>query len=261
MAYETILYDVQDSVATITMNRPEKLNAFNGTMLEEMSRVLDEVYERADIRVLVITGAGRAFSPGADFGWFDMAKFAPLMRVTPRRVTHRFFDELEYLEKPVIAAINGTCAGGGLELALSCDLRIAADSARFGLPEVNAGIMPGSGGCCRLIEVVGVGRAKELAMTGELISAQKAEAINLVNAVVPAQELMPKVREMAATLIKKAPLAVGMVKHIINTARGVDPTTGRILERLGGSVLVNTEDAREGVRAFKEKRPPRWTGR
>jgi len=261
MAYETILYDVQDGVATITMNRPEKLNAFNGTMLQEMSRVLDEVYERADIRVLVFTGAGRAFSPGADFEWFDMAKFAPLMRVTPRRVTHRFFDELEFLEKPVIAAINGTCAGGGLELALSCDLRIAADSARFGLPEVNAGIMPGSGGCCRLIEVVGVGRAKELAMTGELISAQKAEAINLVNAVVPAQELMAKVREVAAGLIKKAPLAVGMVKHIINTARGVDPTTGRILERLGGSVLINTEDAKEGVRAFKEKRPPRWTGR
>ena len=261
MAYETILYDVQDGVATITMNRPEKLNAFNGTMLQEMSRVLDEVYERADIRVLVFTGAGRAFSPGADFEWFDMAKFAPLMRVTPRRVTHRFFDELEFLEKPVIAAINGTCAGGGLELALSCDLRIAADSARFGLPEVNAGIMPGSGGCCRLIEVVGVGRAKELAMTGELISAQKAEAINLVNAVVPARELMGKVREVAAGLIKKAPLAVGMVKHIINTARGVDPTTGRILERLGGSVLVNTEDAKEGVRAFKEKRPPRWTGR
>jgi len=261
MAYETILYDVQDGVATITMNRPEKLNAFNGTMLQEMSRVLDEVYERADIRVLVFTGAGRAFSPGADFEWFDMAKFAPLMRVTPRRVTHRFFDELEFLEKPVIAAINGTCAGGGLELALSCDLRIAADSARFGLPEVNAGIMPGSGGCCRLIEVVGVGRAKELAMTGELISAQKAEAINLVNAVVPAQELMAKVREVAAGLIKKAPLAVGMVKHIINTARGVDPTTGRILERLGGSVLVNTEDAKEGGRAFKEKRPPRWTGR
>ncbi len=261
MAFTTIVYEVNDNVATITMNRPEKLNAFNGTMLEEMSQVLDDVYERADIRVLVITGAGRAFSAGADFEWFDMAKFAPLMRVTPRRVTHRLFDELEYLEKPVIAAINGTCAGGGLELALSCDLRIAAESARFGLPEVNAGIMPGSGGCSRLIEVVGVGRAKELAMTGDLISAQKAEAINLVTAVVPAQELMPKVRETAATLIKKAPLAVGMVKHIINTARGVDPATGRILERLGGSVVVNTEDAREGVRAFREKRPPRWTGR
>jgi enoyl-CoA hydratase/carnithine racemase len=261
MAFQTVLYDVKDGVATLTMNRPEKLNAFNGTMLEELTRALDEIYERADIRVVVLTGAGRAFSAGADFEWFDMEKFAPLMRVIPRRVSHRFFDDLEFLEKPVIAAINGTCAGGGLELALACDLRIAADSARFGLPEVNAGIMPGSGGCCRLIEVVGVGRAKELAMLGELISAQKAEAINLVNMVVPAQELMAKVHEVAASLIKKAPLAVGLVKHIINTARGVDPATGRILERLGGSILVNTEDAREGVRAFKEKRPPRWTGR
>jgi len=261
MAFTTILYETTDGVATITMNRPEKLNAFNETMLQEMTRVLDEVYAREEIRVLVITGAGRAFSPGADFEWFEMAKFAPLMRVTPRRVTHRFFDELEYLEKPVIAAINGTCAGGGLELALSCDLRIAADSARFGLPEVNAGIMPGSGGCSRLIEVVGLGRAKELAMLGELISAQRAEAVGLVNMVVPAQELTARVREVAATLIRKAPLAVGMVKHIINTARGVDPSTGRILERLGGSILVNTEDAREGARAFKEKRPPRWTGR
>ncbi len=261
MAFSTILWDVTDGVATITMNRPEKLNAFDGTMLEEMGRALDEVYQRSDIRVLIFTGAGRAFSPGADFSWFKMEEFAPVMRVLPRRVTHRFFDELEYLEKPVIAAINGTCAGGGLELALSCDLRIAADTARFGLPEVNAGIIPGSGGCCRLVEVVGLGRAKELAMLGELISAQKAEAINLVNVVVPAAELRAKTREIAETFKRKAPLAVGMVKHVMNTARGQDPTTGRILERLGSSVLVTTEDAREGMRAFHEKRPPRWTAR
>jgi len=261
MSFSTILWDVADGVATLTMNRPEKLNAFNGTMIDEMSRALDEVYQRADIRALIVTGAGRAFSPGADFGWFKMEEFAPVMRVQPRRVTHRFFDELEYLEKPVIAAINGTCAGGGLELALSCDLRIAADSARFGLPEVNAGIIPGSGGCCRLIEVVGLGRAKELAMLGELVTAQKAEAINLVNWVVPASELMTKAREIAQTLKRKAPLAVGMVKHVMNSSRGQDPTTGRILERLGSSVLVTSEDAREGVRAFHDKRPPRWTGR
>ena len=261
MAFSTILWDVAAGVATMTMNRPEKLNAFDGTMLDEMSRALDEVYERNEIRVLVITGAGRAFSPGADFSWFKMEEFAPVMRVKPRRVTHRLFDELEYLEKPVIAAINGTCAGGGLELALSCDLRIAADTARFGLPEVNAGIIPGSGGCCRLIEVVGLGRAKELAMLGELIGAQKAEAMNLVNAVVPAAELPARTREIAEAFKRKAPLAVGMVKHVMNTARGQDPTTGRILERLGSSILVATDDAREGVRAFHEKRAPRWTGR
>ncbi len=261
MSFDTILWDVTDGTATLTMNRPDKLNAFDGTMLEEMSRTLDEVYRRSDIRVLVITGAGRAFSPGADFNWFKMEEFAPVMRALPRRLTHRFFDELEYLEKPVIAAINGTCAGGGLELALSCDLRIAADTARLGLPEVNAGIIPGSGGCCRLTEVVGLGRAKELAMLGELITAQKAEAINLVNWVVPAAELITKTRKVAETFKRKGPLAVGMVKHVMNSARGQDPTTGRILERLGSSVLVASEDAREGARAFHEKRPPRWTGR
>lgn len=261
MAYETILYDVTGGVATITMNRPNKLNAFNGTMLQEMSAALEEVIRRDDIRVLVLTGAGRAFSPGADFEWFNLEEWAPVIRDRPRRVTHRFFDDLEYLEKPVIAAINGTCAGGGLELALSCDLRIAAEGARFGLPEVNAGIIPGSGGCSRLIEVVGIGRAKELALLGELIGAEKALAIGLANFVVPATELQAKVREVADTLIRKGPLAVGMAKHIINTARGVDPATARVLERLGQSVLVQSEDAREGVRAFREKRPPRWKGR
>lgn len=261
MGFTTILYEVAAGVATITMNRPEKLNAFDGTMLEELTAALDDIYARDEIRVVVLTGAGRAFSPGADLNWFDMEKFAPKMRVIPRRLTHRLFDELEFLEKPVIASINGTCAGGGLELALSCDIRVAADTARFGLPEVNAGIMPGSGGCCRLIEVVGLGRAKQLAMLGELVTAQQAEAMNLVNFVVPAAELPAKTREIAETFKKKAPLAVGMVKHVMNTARGQDPATGRILERLGGSVIVATEDAREGVRAFKEKRPPRWSGR
>lgn len=261
MGFTTIVYEVAEGVATLTMSRPEKLNAFDGTMLEEMTRALDDVYARDDIRVLVLTGAGRAFSPGADLNWFKMEEFAPKMRVIPRRLTHRLFDDLEHLEKPVLAAINGTCAGGGLELALSCDLRIAADTARLGLPEVNAGIMPGSGGCSRLIEVVGLGRAKQLAMLGELITAREAEAMNLVNWVVPAAELAAKTRELAETFKRKAPLAVGMVKHVLNTARGQDPATGRILERLGGSVLVATEDAREGVRAFKEKRPPRWSGR
>jgi len=258
MGYTTILYEVADGVATITMNRPQKLNAFDGTMIDEISRAINEVYERDDIRVLVFTGAGRAFSPGADFHWFNFDEWEASIRSKARRITHRLFDDLEYLEKPVIAAINGTCAGGGLELALSCDLRIAAGSARLGFPEVSAGIIPGSGGCSRLIHVVGVGRAKELVLTGELISAEKAEAIGLVNAVVPDDALSGKVRELAATLIKKGPLALGMAKHVMNAALGVDPHTGRILERLGTSVLLKTEDSREGVRALKENRAPRW---
>ena len=261
MAYETIQYELKDGVATITLNRPQKLNAFDGTMIDELCRVIDDVYEREDVRVLVVTGAGRAFSSGADFDWFNFDEWEASIRSRARRITHRLFDDIEYLEKPVIAAINGTCAGGGLELALSCDLRIAADGARFGFPEVNAGIIPGSGGCSRLIRVVGLGRAKELVFTGELISAQKAEAIGLVNAVVPGEELMAKSRELAATLMKKGPLAIGMAKHVINASLGVDPNTGRILERLGTSVVLKTEDSREGARAFKEKRPPRWKGK
>ena len=261
VGYTSILYDVADGVATLTMNRPQKLNAFDGAMIDEISRAISEVDERDDIRVLILTGAGRAFSSGADFTWFNFEEWQASIRSKARRTTHRFFEDLEYLEKPVIAAINGTCAGGGLELALSCDLRIAAAGARFGFPEVNAGIIPGSGGCSRLIHLVGVGRAKELVLTGEMISAEKAEAISLVNAVVPDDTLTGKVHELAATLIRKGPLALGMAKHVMNAALGVDPHTGRILERLGTSVLLRTEDSREGARAFKEKRAPRWKGK
>jgi enoyl-CoA hydratase/carnithine racemase len=248
-------------MATVTMNRPEKLNAFNGTMVAELSQVLEEAEGRDEIRALILTGAGRAFSSGADYEWFNFEEWSPVIRTRARRLTHRFFDDLEYLEKPVIAAINGTCAGGGLELALACDLRVAAEQARFGFPEVNAGIIPGSGGCSRLFHVVGLGRAKELILLGELIGAPRAEAIGLVNFVVPADGLMAKAREVAATLIKKGPLAVGLAKHVTHAALGVDPNTGRVLERLGTSLLLTSEDAREGARAFREKRPPRFKGR
>lgn len=261
MAFETIRYEVNDGIATVTMNRPEKLNAFNGTMVHELFQVLEEVYERDEVRVLILTGAGRAFSSGADYEWFNFEEWGPVLRTRARRLTHRLFDDLEYLEKPVIAAINGTCAGGGLELALSCDLRIAAEDARLGFPEVNAGIIPGSGGCSRLFHVVGLGRAKELILLGELISAQRAETIGLVNSVVPADALMAKAREVAGTLIKKGPLAIGLAKHVTHAALGVDPNTGRVLERLGASLVVQSEDAREGARAFREKRPPRFKGR
>ncbi len=261
MAFETIRYEVQSGVATVTMNRPEKLNAFNGAMVDELSRVVEEVEGRDEVRVLILTGAGRAFSSGADYEWFNFEEWGRVIRAKARRLTHRLFDDLEYLEKPVIAAINGTCAGGGLELALSCDLRIASDSARLGVPEVNVGIIPGSGGCSRLFHVVGTGRAKELILLGELISAQRAEAIGLVNFVVPADGLMAKAREVAETLISKGPLAIGLAKHITHAALGVDPSTGRVLERLGASLVVMSEDAREGARAFREKRPPRFQGR
>ena len=167
----------------------------------------------------------------------------------------------EDLEKPVLAAINGLCVGGGLELALSCDLRIASEEARFGFPEVNAGIIPASGGCSRLARLVGVGQAKEMVLTGELIPAAEAKQAGLINAVVPAAELMTKTMDYAEKILLRGPLAVGMAKQIINTALSVDAATGRALERLGQSILLQTADAAEGFRAFREKRRPKFTGK
>jgi len=168
---------------------------------------------------------------------------------------------LEELEKPVLAAINGVCVGGGLEFAISCDFRVAVEEARLGFPEVNAGIIPGSGGCSRLARLVGVGVAKELILTGELISAAEAKQVGLIHAVVPAGQMPAKIKEYGEKIGRRAPLAVGMAKQMINTALSVDAATGRALERLGQSILLQTEDVQEGFRAFREKRPPKFSGK
>lgn len=260
MAWEKIGVEVSDKVATVTFRNPQKLNAWDGQMLQELKDAVRDLAQREDVRVAVLTGEGRAFSVGADMNWFTPDQPTDQFRLQAR-FAHDFFDALEELEKPVLAAINGVCVGGGLELALSCDLRVAAEEAQLGFPEVNAGIIPGSGGCSRLARLVGVGRAKEMILTGELLPAAEAKAFGLVNAVVPGSQLMIKVREYAEKILKRGPLAVGMAKQIINTALSVDAATGRALERLGQSILLGTEDAREGFQAFREKRPPRFSGR
>ena len=177
------------------------------------------------------------------------------------RNIHNLFDELEAIEIPVIAAINGVAAGGGLELALSCDFRIAAESAKLGFPETNVGLIPGSGGCSRLVKLVGIAKAKRLVMTGEMIPAQRALAMGLVEEVVPADQLMPRSLELARQLAGKAPLALGLAKIVLNACVNVDPDTGRNLERLGQSILKKTEDHLEGAKAFVEKRRPEFKGR
>ncbi len=260
MPFEKIALEVSHGIATLTFHNPDKLNAWDGQMLEELQAAFDSMAREDEIRVAILTGEGRAFSVGADLNWFTPDPLTHRFRIQARHA-HDFFDAIEDLEKPVLAAINGTCVGGGLELALSCDLRVAADGARFGFPEVNAGIIPGSGGCSRLARLVGVGQAKELVLTGELISAADAKQIGLVNAVVPADQVMARTKDYAAKIMKRGPLAVGMAKQIINTALSVDAATGRALERLGQSILLKTEDAQEGFQAFREKRPPKFTGR
>lgn len=260
MTMQKISLETGEAIATVTFRNPKKLNAWDGQMLGELKTALEEIARNDEVRVVIFTGEGRAFSVGADMSWFTPDPATHQFRLQAR-YAHDFFDALEALEKPVIAAINGVCVGGGLEFALSCDLRVAVEEARFGFPEVNAGIIPGSGGCSRLARLVGVGNAKELILTGELISAAEAKQIGLINAIAATGQLMDKSREYAEKILRRGPLAVGMAKQLINTSLSVDAATGRFLERLGQSVLLTTQDAQEGFLAFREKRLPRFSGK
>lgn len=253
--------DDVDGVRTITLNRPDKLNAWDA----EMRRRLRDVVERAAsdpvLRVLVITGAGRAFSAGEDVsGMDDLAKVGTKQFRSVARSIHSVFDLIEAMEIPVIAAVNGVAAGGGCELALSCDFRVMDETARFVLPEGRMGLIPGSGGCSRLVKHVGLGRAKEMIMLGRAIDARRAEAIGLACDVAPAGQVLEHTLGMARTLAAQAPLALGMAKIVLNTCADVDAETGRRLERLGQSVLKTTADHEEATRAFLEKRAPSFVG-
>jgi enoyl-CoA hydratase len=231
-------------------------------MIGEMQRLAERLAQDSSVRVLVLTGAGRAFSAGEDVGGMQALAEAPTREFRAlARTVHTFFDTLEALELPVIAAINGVAAGGGLELALSCDLRVAADAARLGLPENNVGLIPGSGGISRLVKLVGLARAKEIVLLGGMLSADQALSAGLVHRVVPAAKLGAAVGELARQLADKAPLALGLAKLLLNRAANADWGTGRDLERLAQSVLLPTRDHLEGVDAFRQKRPPQWEGR
>ncbi len=239
MAYATLKYELTDGIATVAINRPEKNNAISMEMRADFRALADELYANEALRVAVFTGTGKTFCVGADVSTFETEWNTPVFRANTRLLTS-FFNDLEALEKPLIAAINGTCVGGGLELALACDLRIAARSARFGLPENNLGLIPGIGGCSRLVKLVGFGRAKELVLTGEIISADEA---------------------LRYGLAAKAPQALGLAKRVIQSCVSADLQTARTLESFGQSILIKTADHREGVTAFREKRRPRFEGR
>ncbi|HLQ31199.1 MAG TPA: enoyl-CoA hydratase/isomerase family protein, partial [Chloroflexota bacterium] len=262
MAYQFLNLCFEDGVATLVLSRPSVLNAWNEQMRGEMGEAVRSLVHNHDLRVLIITGEGRAFSAGEDVR--DMKTLADVDTRRFRRVArdiHNVFDEIEALEAPVIAALNGVAAGGGLELALSCDFRIASEAAKLGFPETNVGLIPGSGGCSRLVRLVGLAHAKRLVMTGEMIPAQRALELGLVEEVVPADHLLPRVEELARQLAAKAPLALGLAKLVLNACLTTDPQTGRNLERLGQSILKKTEDHVEGVQAFMEKRKPEFRGR
>jgi enoyl-CoA hydratase len=262
MTYEFIDLTVQERIATLRLNRPDSFNAWNQQMRAELRDAIGALAANDELRVAIITGTGRAFSAGEDVR--GMKGLAELGTRGFRRVVrdiHDVFDQIEAIEIPVIAAINGVAAGGGLELALSCDFRFAASSARLGLPENNVGLIPGSGGCSRLVRTVGLSTAKRIVMTGEMINAERALACGLIDEIHPAEELADAAMNFAKKLASRAPQALGIAKVVLNNCAKVDPDTARNFERLGQSILKKTEDHLEGARAFVEKRAPNFTGR
>jgi enoyl-CoA hydratase/carnithine racemase len=249
------LVSIDGPVATITLNRPEKLNALTLPMLADLDAAFITIDSNADVRVVVITGAGeRAFSAGADVvAW---SALPPLdMWRTWTRTGQRVLDRLESLRQPTIAALNGVAYGGGLELALACDLRIAADHVKAGAPEVGIGTVPGWGMTTRLATVVGPARAKQMILTGSPIDAARAAEWGMFSEVVPADELAGRADELAARIAAQAPIAVQVAKQLIDANR---PRTS--LESLGGGLTAFTDDAREGQAAFRERRTPAYGG-
>ena len=250
--YNNVLYRVEDSIAFITLNRPKALNALNTETLGELDAAVSAAGKDENVKVIVITGEGRAFVAGA-----DISQMRSLTVQEGRDMTilgQEVFTRIENLDKPVIAAVNGFALGGGCELAMACDIRVASDKAKFGQPEVNLGIIPGYGGTQRLPRLVGKGAAKYLIFTGEMISAEEAFRIGLADKVVPAEELMDSVIALAKVIMSKAPIAIKMAKHAINNGLNVDLKSGVAYEAEAYTTTFSTEDRVEGMSAFLEKR-------
>ena len=261
MDYTEIDFDLRDDgIATMTLDRPERLNAFTRKMFDEWRDVIARCAYEDDIRVLIVTGRGRAFSSGVDLTMLGSDRLKQSAFRFYYRQAHQAFDDLEALEVPVIAAINGLCYGGGVELALSCDISIASENATFCLVENQLGAIPASGACNRMIHHVGLAKTKELIITADPINAREAQRIGLVSQVHQDAELMSRVYAYAERLLKNSPFAMGMAKHVVNMCVNADMHTGRDIERLAQSALVLSEDHKEGMAAFFEKRPPRFKG-
>jgi enoyl-CoA hydratase/carnithine racemase len=258
----TILYEVtEDGIGIITLNRPEKLNAFDERMIREMRTVIWNANFDSAVRVIVITGKGRAFCAGRDIAGLDYENNLTTAEYRAYvRANHELFDDIEAIEKPVIAAVNGICAGGGVEMAIACDFRVASTKASFLLPENQLGVIPASGACSRMIQMIGIGRLKQMIIAVEAMPGDEAVRVGLASHLSEPEDLMAKTLSFARGLLTKAPQAMGMAKHIINTCQNVDTETGRLLERLGQSVLIRTEDNKEGMTAFQTKRPAKFKG-
>ena len=254
---KNFLFDLHDGIALLTINRPEVRNALNTECQLELIDFIDQVNHREDIKAVIITGTGeKAFAAGADIaGLKDRTMVTVLEGVFPKA-----FKCISECEKPVIAAVNGSAFGGGCELALASDIRIASENAKFCLPELGIGIMPGGGGSRRLARIIGEGRAKEIILTGRVVRAEEAFSIGLVSKVVPGDQLIDAATETAKMILEKGPLAVRLEKKVLNMALSSDEESARLMELFSYCMLIASEDRLEGMNAFLEKRKPQFKG-
>ena len=256
MVFQNLIYRREEGIGILSINRPKALNALNTNLLTELNRAIDMACKDNEVDVLVITGEGKAFIAGA-----DISEMKSMMAEDARdfsKLGNALFRKIELMEKPVIAAVNGFALGGGCELAMGCDIRIAGEKAKFGQPEVSLGITPGFGGTQRLSRLVGIAKAKELIFTGKIIDAETAEKIGLVNEVVPQEELMDRAMEMAEKISSASKTAIKYSKAAINRGFETDIETGLDMERDLFALCFATFDQKEGMEAFLQKRKPKF---
>lgn len=259
MSYKTLLLEISDRIATVTVNRPDALNALNGDVLTDIFNLATDLSKKTEVDVVILTGAGRAFVAGADIK--AMLNYKSDEAEAFSRLGHKAFSAFAALPMPTIAAINGFALGGGLELALSCDLLYGSEKARFGLPEVTLGVIPGWGGTQRLARLIGLHAARELVLLGNLIKAERAKEIGLIREVLSFEGFMKEIREIALTISSRGPLATRAAKRAINSGFELSLEEGLILEQKEFGGLFGTQDQVEGMNALLEKRKPTFKGK
>lgn len=257
MNYQNLLVDLADSIAIVTVNRPDKLNALNAKTMEELKSIFSSLKNNDEVRVVILTGAGeKAFVAGADIS--ELNKLNMISGKEFAEKGQEIFNLIENLDKPVIAAVNGFALGGGSELALACHIRLASENAKFGQPEVNLGIIPGYGGTQRLTRLINSGRAMEYILTGDMIDANEAYRIGLVNHVYPQSELLDKAKEMGKKIVSKGANAIRLALKAVNACDEISAKEGQKLEASLFAICCGTEDFKEGTSAFLEKRKPEF---
>jgi len=257
--YTALLTSLENNILTITINRPDKLNALNKTVIEELGTAIDEIYSHPEIKAAIITGIGpKAFVAGADISEF-ISLDGKAGKALAQKGQDGVFSKIENCPKPIVAAVNGFALGGGCELAMACHFRLCSENAKFGQPEVNLGLIPGYGGTQRLTQLIGKGKAMELMMTGNMIDANEAKQLGLVNYITTADTLLDKTKELLLLINTKAPVAIKHVITLVNmAARGTDDGLQKEINAFGE--LFDTQDAKEGASAFLEKRKPNFKG-